>query len=179
MRNLKLQRCCSKQIMTNPTSQIMKTTNTEPTNRSAISEVKNGLGRLLANTYSLLAATHHAHWNVEGKGFFHLHAAFEEQYNELFAASDEIAERVRALGAYTPGGLRRLAELSSIQDPEEPGPGKEFVASLAEAHEVVISDAKKLRDTCETAGDLETQDLVIARIQVHEKTLWMLRSHLK
>ena len=69
--------------------------------------------------------------------------------------------------------------MSGIEDPEEPGPGKEFVASLAEAHEVLIGEAKKLRDTCEKAGDLETQDLVIARIQVHEKTRWMLRSHLK
>lgn len=138
------------------------------------------LTTLLADTYSLLAQTHLAHWNVEGPAFFELHAAFQKQYEELFTAVDDLAERLRALDVYAPGGLKKLASLSGV--PELPGgaaPARDFVAGLIEGHETVVASATATRQVAGEQNDLETQDLAISRIQVHQKTLWMLRSYLK
>lgn len=142
--------------------------------------VVKGLTTLLADSYALLGQTHLAHWNVEGPAFFSLHVAFQSQYEELFEAIDEVAERIRALDVLSPGGLKTLAALSSITElAAEPMPAKDFVAHLIESHEIVVGNATAARKAAEDAGDLETQDLVIKRIQTHEKTLWMLRSFLK
>lgn len=147
---------------------------------SSTTIIVQGLEKLLANSYALMAQTHLAHWNVEGPNFFQLHAAFQAQYEELFPAIDEIAERIRALDAMAPGGLAKLAKLSRVTEmPSEAAPAKDFVAHLIDCHEVLLQDALELRKACETAGDLETQDLAIRRIQVHQKTLWMLKSFLK
>jgi len=143
-------------------------------------QVTAGLSTLLADSYGLLGQTHLAHWNVEGPAFFQLHAAFQTQYEELFTAVDEIAERLRALDVLAPGGLKTLAALSSINElPVEKMPAKDFVAHLVECHETVLASAAAVRTASEQAGDLETQDLAIARAQSHQKTLWMLRSFLK
>jgi len=142
--------------------------------------VVEGLQTLLADSYALLGQTHLAHWNVEGPNFFSLHAAFQSQYEELFSAVDEIAERLRALDVLAPGGLKTLAKASSIQEMAvETTPAKDYVAHLVECHEIVLGTAHELREASGTADDLETQDLVIGRIQVHQKTLWMLKSFLK
>ncbi|MEP6673100.1 MAG: DNA starvation/stationary phase protection protein [Chthoniobacter sp.] len=142
--------------------------------------VVDGLGTLLADSYALMAQTHLAHWNVEGPDFFQLHTAFQAQYEELFTAVDEIAERVRALGAYAPGGLATLAAYSEIEElGVESLSAPRFVEHLAGGHELLVRHAASLRDAAEEARDHETQDLVIARIQVHQKTLWMLRSFLR
>ncbi len=142
--------------------------------------VVSGLQTILADTYALMAQTHLAHWNVEGPHFFSLHAAFQTQYEELFEAVDEIAERLRALDVLAPGGLKTLAGLSNVQEGAvESTPAKDFVAHLVDAHEVVLGTAKTVRDAAGDSGDLETQDLMIKRIQTHEKTLWMLKSFLK
>ena len=142
--------------------------------------VVQGLTTLLADSYALFGQTHIAHWNVEGPAFFSLHTAFQSQYEELFEAVDEIAERIRGLDVLAPGGLRTLANLSTITElSAEPMPAKDFVAHLIEGHEIVVTNATAARQAAETAGDLETQDLIIKRIQTHEKTLWMLRSFLK
>jgi starvation-inducible DNA-binding protein len=142
--------------------------------------VVKGLTTLLADSYALLGQTHIAHWNVEGPAFFSLHTAFQTQYEELFTAIDDVAERIRGLDVLAPGGLKTLAALSSITElAAEPMPAKDFVAHLIEGHEIVVTNATEARKAAEEAGDLETQDLVIKRIQTHEKTLWMLRSFLK
>ena len=142
--------------------------------------VVKGLTTLLADSYALFGQTHIAHWNVEGPAFFSLHTAFQTQYEELFEAVDEIAERIRGLDVLAPGGLKTLAALSSITElPAEAMPAKDFVAHLIESHEIVVTNATEARKAAEEAGDLETQDLIIKRIQTHEKTLWMLRSFLK
>ncbi|TVR50755.1 MAG: DNA starvation/stationary phase protection protein [Puniceicoccaceae bacterium] len=138
-----------------------------------------GLNQVLADTYALMALTHFAHWNVEGSGFFALHTAFEEQYTNLFTAADEIAERTRALGAYAIGGLRQLADLARIDELTSPLPQEEYVKGLIKAHEKLLADAKKVRELADREGDTETEDLIIARVTFHEKTLWMLRSFLK
>lgn len=153
-----------------------KTLNTEV----AAEPVVSALTKLLADSYSLMAQTHLAHWNVEGPDFFQLHAAFQTQYEELFTAIDEIAEQVRSLGSYAEGGLDRLARLSDLSPmPAGRLPAKEFVAHLIEGHEKVSAQAKAVETAAGNADDLETQDLAIKRRQVHQKVLWMLNSFLK
>jgi starvation-inducible DNA-binding protein len=133
----------------------------------------------LADTYALMGLTHLAHWNVEGPGFFQLHKAFEEQYENLFEAVDEIAERVRALDAFAIGGLGKLAKTAGLDEFTSPMPQKDYVAALIVAHEKVVEDSKHARELAGAANDLESQDLMIKRAQWHEKTLWMLKSYLK
>lgn len=156
----------------------MKTaTSTHATTSSAVTTA---LNQLLADSYALMANTHHAHWNVEGPDFFALHKAFQEQYEDLFEAVDEVAERLRALDSYPLGGLRTLAKQAGMD--EFPGgalPARDFVAGLVIAHEKTLTDATALRDAAGEADDLETQDLAIGRIQWHQKTAWMLKSYLK
>jgi starvation-inducible DNA-binding protein len=137
------------------------------------------LNQLLADSYALLGNTHHAHWNVEGSDFFALHKAFEEQYEHLFEAVDEIAERIRALDAYAIGGLRQFADAAGMEEFKAPLAAKDYVAGLIVAHEKTLADAVAARDAAEAANDLETQDLIIGRIQWHQKTTWMLKSFLK
>lgn len=141
-------------------------------------DVINGLVDLLADTYQLVAQTHLVHWNVEGTDFFQLHVALQGQYEELFIATDDIAERIRGLGAYPPGGLASIAKLSPISEMEPRLPAKEFVAGLILANETLVERALNLRKLTGEVDDDETQDMVIARIQVHQKTLWMLKSYL-
>lgn len=141
--------------------------------------VIDGLNLVLADTYALMSLTHLAHWNVEGSDFFPLHQAFQKQYEELFEAVDEIAERVRGLEAYAIGGLGTLAKVAQMEEFKSPAPQKDYVAALIVAHEKVIEDATRTRDTAGEAGDLESQDLLIGRIASHQKTVWMLKSYLK
>lgn len=142
--------------------------------------VVDALNLLLADTYALMALTHMVHWNVEGSDFFSLHEATQKQYEELFEAVDEIAERVRQLDAYAMGGLSRLARMAEMDEfTAGPAPQKDLVAGLVVAHEKLVEDAMRARKVAEEQDDLETQDLVIGRIQVHQKALWMLKSYLK
>lgn len=142
--------------------------------------ISKALTRLLADSYALLSQTQFAHWNVQGPAFFSLHAIFQTQYEELFLAIDELAERLRALDVISPGGLKTLASLSDIKELSvKPYAAKDFVAHLLECHELLVVTAKKLRDVSDKGGDAETQDLAIKRIQVHEKTMWMFHAFLK
>jgi starvation-inducible DNA-binding protein len=160
-----------------PIPDIMSTQTVSKPTSSAVSAA---LQTLLADSYALMGQTHLAHWNVEGPSFFQLHVAFQGQYEELFEAIDEIAERLRALDVYAPGGLVTLAKSSTIQEfSVGAAPAKDFVAHLAESHEILVAGSLELRKAAEAAADLETQDLAIKRIQTHEKTLWMLKSFLK
>lgn len=158
----------------------MKTvTPTAAKNAAATSAVVRGLNLVLADSYALMGITHQAHWNVEGTGFFSLHKAFHEQYEDLFEAVDEIAERVRALDAFPIGGLQTLAKEAGIEEFKGPVAAKDFVAGLVVAHEKTIADFKALRDAAAEVNDLETQDLAIERLKWHQKTTWMLKSYLK
>lgn len=140
--------------------------------------VVSALRQVVADSYALLGQTHVCHWNVRGPGFFALHAAFEQQYTELFAAVDELAERVRALGALAPGGLAKLAKMSGMEEIEEDVSAEAMVAHLAAANQKVIASLQQAREAAAEAGDDETEDLMIARTQVHEKTVWMLNAYL-
>lgn len=134
---------------------------------------------VVADTYALIGQTHLCHWNVRGPSFFSLHTAFENQYNELFVAVDEIAERIRAKGALAPGGLSNLAAMAEMTEIGEDASAPDMVQHLVACNEKLLGDLGAARDCAGEAGDSETEDLLIARIQVHEKTVWMLKSFLE
>lgn len=136
------------------------------------------LRQVVADSYAVLGQTHICHWNVRGHNFFSLHTAFEAQYTELFTAIDEIAERIRALGSLAPGGLGNLAKMAGIKEIGEDTPAGAMVRHLVEANKRLVADLQKARDAAGAAKDAETEDLMIGRIQVHEKTIWMLESFL-
>jgi starvation-inducible DNA-binding protein len=142
-------------------------------------EIADGLARLLADSYTLYLKTHNFHWNVKGPMFQTLHLMFEEQYNELATAVDEIAERIRALGFPAPGSYRQFAELTSV--PEENGvpSAEEMIRQLVADQETVARTARSLVSLVDAAEDEPTADLLTQRMQVHEKTAWMLRSLLE
>lgn len=139
-------------------------------------EIAEGLSKLLADSYTLYLKTHNYHWNVTGPMFQTLHVMFEEQYTELATAVDDIAERIRQLGAFAPGSYKAFAELSSI--PEETGHpnAEEMIKNIVLGQEAVIKRARSLVDLADKAADEPTLDLLTQRMQVHEKQAWMLRS---
>jgi starvation-inducible DNA-binding protein len=137
------------------------------------------LNLVLADSYALMGLTHQAHWNVEGSDFFALHKAFQEQYENLFEAIDEIAERVRALDHFAVGGLSKLADMAEMDEFTAQVPQKDYVAGLVVAHEKLLEDAMGAQEIAGQVNDLETQDLLTERIAWHQKTLWMLKSYLK
>ncbi len=143
------------------------------------STVVSGLRQVVADSYAVLAQTHICHWNVRGPSFFSLHGAFEMQYTELFTAIDEIAERIRALGSLAPGGLRNLADMAEMEEIDENASANEMVKHLALANQAVVKHLVEARDLAGESGDNQTEDLMIARIQVHQKTIWMLNSFLE
>ena len=138
--------------------------------------VADGLSRLLADSYTLYLKTHNFHWNVTGPMFNTLHLMFEEHYNELALAVDAVAERIRALGHPAPGSYGRYAALTSI--PEEDGvpAAEDMVRQLVSGHEAVVRTARAIFPLAEKAADEATADLLTQRLQIHEKTAWMLRS---
>lgn len=135
-----------------------------------------GLSRVLADTYTLYLKTHNFHWNVTGPMFQTLHLMFEQQYNELALAVDAIAERIRALGFPAPGTYREYAELTQIEEPEGVPSAKDMIAQLVIGQETVARTAREVFPLVDAANDESTADLLTQRLQVHEKTAWMLRS---
>jgi starvation-inducible DNA-binding protein len=142
-------------------------------------EIAEGLSRLLADTYTLYLKTHNYHWNVTGPMFQTLHLMFEQQYNELALAVDLIAERIRALGMRAPGTYREFEQRSSIPDDDDQPGAAEMIRRLVKGQEAVVRTARSVFPTVETANDQPTADLLTQRMQVHEKTAWMLRSLLE
>jgi starvation-inducible DNA-binding protein len=142
-------------------------------------EIAAGLGRLLADTYGLYLKTHNFHWNVTGPMFQTLHLMFETQYNELALAVDQIAERIRALGAPAPGSYSEFTRLSTIKEARGVPRAEEMIRQLVDGQEAVVRTARSVFPVVERAGDQATADLLTQRIQLHEKTAWMLRSLLE
>ncbi len=143
------------------------------------SEIAVGLSKLLADTYSLYLKTHNFHWNVTGPMFQTLHLMFETQYNELALAVDLIAERIRSLGLPAPGTYSEFARLSSIRETSGVPKAEEMVQILVEGQEAIVRTARSVFPVAENASDEATADLLTQRIQLHEKTAWMLRSLLE
>ena len=141
--------------------------------------IADGLAHVLADTYTLYLKTHNFHWNVTGPMFQTLHLMFETQYTELALAVDLVAERIRALGFPAPATYAEFIKLSSI--PETPGvpAATDMVHLLVAGHEAVARTARSVFPVADAANDQPTADLLTQRLQVHEKTAWMLRSLLE
>ena len=136
-----------------------------------------GLDRLLADTFTLYLTTHNFHWNVTGPMFNTLHTMFMAQYTELWNAIDPIAERIRALGHAAPGSYLQFRELTSLPDvPAAPPKAMAMVRTLVTGHEAVARTARSIFPAADAANDQPTADLLTQRLDIHEKTAWMLRS---
>lgn len=142
-------------------------------------KIVEGLSGFLADSYTLYLMTHNFHWNVKGPQFNSLHQMFMTQYTEQWAALDMIAERIRALGAPAPGTYKEFASLASIKEIEGVPKADDMVRYLVAAQEAAARTARKLFSVVETAKDQPTADLLTQRLEVHEKTAWMLRSLLE
>ncbi len=142
-------------------------------------QVAQGLSKLLADTYTLYLKTHNFHWNVEGPMFQTLHVMFMGQYTEMWNALDIIAERIRALGHYAPGTYSEFVKLTSIKESKAVPKANKMIEELIEGHEAVIKTARSIFEAAEKAKDQTTMDVLTQRLDIHEKTAWMLRSLLK
>ena len=142
-------------------------------------KVAAGLSSLLADSYTLYLMTHNFHWNVTGPQFNSLHAMFMAQYTEQWNALDVIAERIRALGYPAPGTYREFVKLASIKEIEGIPKAEDMVRHLVAAQEATARTARNLFPIVEEAKDQPTADVLTQRIDVHEKTAWMLRSLLE
>jgi starvation-inducible DNA-binding protein len=165
-------------VFTEEKGSIMQTIDIgiKETDRKAIAE---GLSRVLADTYTLYLKTHNYHWNVTGPMFQTLHLMFETQYNELALAVDLIAERIRALGYPAPGTYAEYSKLSSIKEERGVPKAEDMIRRLVEGQEAVVRTARSIFPKVEKANDEPTADLLTQRMQIHEKTAWMLRSLLE
>ena len=162
----------------------MASKNTPPTIDIGIAEAQRkeivaGLSALLADSYTLYLMTHNFHWNVTGPQFNSLHNMFMDQYTEQWNAIDVIAERIRALGFPAPGTYKEFVKLASIQEVEGVPKANDMIRHLVAAQEATARTARKHFDTVDKANDQPTADVLTQRIDVHEKTAWMLRSLLE
>lgn len=138
--------------------------------------IAEGLSRLLADTYTLYLQTHNFHWNVTGPMFQTLHLMFETQYTELALAVDLIAERIRALGFPAPGTYAEFGQISSIKEESGVPSAEKMIEILVQGQEAIVRTARSIFDVADAAHDEPTADLLTQRMQIHEKTAWMLRS---
>ena len=162
----------------------MASKNTPPTIDIGIAEAQRkeivaGLSALLADSYTLYLMTHNFHWNVTGPQFNSLHMMFMDQYTEQWNAIDVIAERIRALGFPAPGTYKEFVKLASIQEVEGVPKANDMIRHLVAAQEATARTARKLFATVDKANDQPTADVLTQRLDVHEKTAWMLRSLLE
>ncbi len=144
--------------------------------KADIQAITTGLGQALAETFTLFVKTQGYHWNVTGPTFHSLHEMFEEQYIELRDAADDLAERVRALGALAPGSFTEFMKLATIKDHEPVAHPLEMVTILSADHETIARILRPLVEVADQAGDAATADLLTQRLAAHEKAAWMLRA---
>ncbi|MFM7541273.1 MAG: Dps family protein [Planctomycetota bacterium] len=141
--------------------------------------VAEALSVLLASSYTLYLKTQSFHWNVTGPMFTTLHTLFESQYTELATAVDEIAERIRALGAFAPGSYSDFAKLSAVKEEVGRPQAIEMIRALSADQEAVASAARRVVAVANETDDHASADLGTRRLDIHEKNAWMLRSHLE
>lgn len=141
-------------------------------------EIVEGLTQLLADTYALRIKTQNFHWNVRGAMYFSLHQAFEEQYGDLGEAVDELAERIRKLGAYTPGNLELFSQLTDIEGVDRMLAPQDMVAQLISDNESMARKMRSFCDVLDQAGDEASLDLLASLIDNHEEVAWTMRATL-
>lgn len=144
--------------------------------QEARKKIAENLGQVLGDTYMLLVKTHVYHWNVVGPLFLPLHELTEEHYKNLFEATDEIAERIRALGFVTPLSFAAMAKRAELEEASKPGTAEQMVESLVADHEAMARSFREIADDAEEAQDFVTHDLLVERLDFHEKAIWMLRA---
>ncbi|PJZ68870.1 DNA starvation/stationary phase protection protein [Leptospira perolatii] len=142
-------------------------------------KINEGLRKLLADTTFLYLKTHNYHWNVTGPLFNTLHLMFMTQYTELWNALDLIAERIRSLGYPAPGSYKAFSSLTSLKEEDGVPKAEEMIQNLVDGHEAVIRTARNILPAAESGADEVTLDLLTQRLEIHEKTAWMLRSMLE
>lgn len=142
-------------------------------------EIAEGLSRILANSYALMLKTQNYHWNITGPLFISIHEFTEEQYRELFEAVDVLAERIRSLGLKSPGAFSEFKKLSSIPEPNSSLSDMEMLQDLTDSNEEIVRNARDVIKLASDNNDEGTADLLISRLEVHEKNAWMLRSFLQ
>jgi starvation-inducible DNA-binding protein len=150
--------------------------NTGIDNREAIAD---SLSKYLASTYTLYLKTQNFHWNVVGSDFYQLHLLFETQYEDLAGATDELAERIRALGFRAPASFAEYLKLSSIQEEPKTIKAKDMIAQLLADNQTMVREGQAVIKVAEHVGDASTADMVTGRLEAHEKAAWMLRSLLE
>ena len=146
---------------------------------NARKQVSTALRGVLADTFVLYAKTHGFHWNVVGGDFSQLHAFFEEQYRAQWEALDEIAERIRSLGELAPASLKEMKESATLEESSGQPTAHDMLKQLLSGHEGVIKSVRKALEIAQKGGDEVTVGLMTERLAYHEKTAWMLRSHLE
>lgn len=146
---------------------------------AAREHIAQGLGRVLADTYSLYLETHRFHWNVKGPHFSALHQLFMEQYTELWTAMDDIAERILALGFPAPGSPKELYELSTVRAVDELPDANGMLLALLAGHETLVRTIRAVLPSAQEADDESSASLLSDRLVIHEKTAWMLRAMLQ
>ncbi len=149
--------------------------NTGINNRQKLADILTGN---VADTLLLMVKTQGVHWNVVGPLFVPLHELTEQQYRDLFEAADQIAERIRALGYFAPHQLDEMRSASVIKDAAYRLSAEEMISMLASDHEAIAARMRDGVETAESLSDTVTADLLTARIEVHEKAIWMLRAML-
>ena len=155
---------------------IVPTTDTVRTGVRDVQDVAEGLADILADTYRLIFKTHAYHWNVTGPLFFSIHKLTEEQYENMFAAADELAERIRALGQLAPAQLKDIMSRSRVEDIDGTPDAGTMVADLASDHEKLAHRLHALIDLAGDKNDPVTEDLATERSAFHEEAAWMLRA---
>lgn len=138
--------------------------------------VADALQKALADTFVLYFKTHSFHWNVTGASFKGLHDMFEEQYTDMWEAIDEIAERIRALGEYAPNNHSELMKIASLRESSQTPDADSMCEALSEDNQAITKTLYSAMKIAEEEGDEATADLMIERVQFHEKSAWMLSS---
>jgi starvation-inducible DNA-binding protein len=151
----------------------MKISNLDENTKTRIVE---GLDGVLSDHYNLLVKTHSCHWNVTGPNFIALHSFFEEQYTDIFSSIDEIAERIRSLGAYVPASLRHFDNKSEMNDTASLFSNVDMMTDLFKSYEKASFRLEKMIKVCDEFGDDVTSDMMTDRLKTFDKTMWMLKS---
>lgn len=152
---------------------------TAATKKQYSQKVADELTHFLADTYTLYLKTQNFHWNVKGPYFYSLHKLFEEQYQDLASAIDEIAERIRSLGSYTPASFAQYSQLASIKEERNEISAENMIDALAKDHDIMSQHALGIIPKAQKVHDEGTADLLIQRLKVHDKAAWMLKSNLR
>lgn len=154
----------------------MRATAEKTIEKSDRQQIAESLAHFLADTYVLYVKTQNFHWNVTDPRFFSLHKFFEEQYENLADAIDEIAERIRALQYKAPGSMNQFIELSCLEESGNQLPADRMLHQLAQDHELISNEIRPMIKSFQEKKDEGSADLLIQRLRFHEKTAWMIRS---